>query len=335
MIKVAALTSGRNSPPARFRVRQYIEPLKSLGIEVHEHYPIINKYTTKRLGQAALPMRLSGVLAARVSAIAWFERELIPERVSLERFAGKKRLIDIDDAIWINRPSFSERIASLCDGVIAGNEFIAEHYRALGSRVWIIPTSIDTTKWRPEQSVRPSSWTVGWTGSSSNLEFLYDIEEPLADFLADHSAARLLIVCNRKPAFKRIPPRRWQFARWSPGNEVSLAQRMNVGLMPLPDSQWSRGKCALKMIMYMAVGIPSVVSPIGVGRELIDQYNVGLAARTRDDWYARLALFFNERETANRMGLAGRRLVEERFSVGRNALKLAEIFHSIAAEARV
>src|SRR5262249_22111372 len=159
-------------------------------------------------------------------------------------------LIDIDDAIWLNRPDFSERLATLCQGVIAGNELIADHYREYGAQVWTIPTAVDTNRWRPAaRAAADSVWTIGWSGSSSNLKFLYDIEEPLADFLNDHPAARLLVVCNRKPLFKRLPAGQWRFLPWSPENEISQVRQMNAGLMPLTDSEWSRGKCALKMIM--------------------------------------------------------------------------------------
>jgi glycosyltransferase involved in cell wall biosynthesis len=330
MIKVTALTSGRHFPSSRFRVRQFIEPLRALGIDVSEHYPLINKYYTKRLSPLGMLARLPGVMASRSSAVTWFERELVPGRFTLERYAGNKRLVDIDDALWLNAPHFSERLAQLCDGVIAGNEFIAEHYRQRGARVCTVPTSIDTAIWRPAESRPRAEWTIGWTGTSSNLKYLYLIAEPLADFLAQHREARLLIVCDRKPLLAKLPADSWRFARWSPANEVALVQSLDVGLMPLPDTEWTRGKCALKLIMYMAVGIPAVISPVGVGREILEQHEVGLAARSTNEWYEALRLLFHDRETAARVGANGRKLVEKEFSVDINVPKIAAVIREIA-----
>jgi glycosyltransferase involved in cell wall biosynthesis len=330
VIKVTALTSGKHLPSSRFRVHQFIEPLKSFGIDVSEHYPFLNKYHTKRLAPLGMLARVPGLLASRSSAVTWFEREMIPGRFTLERFAGSRRLLDVDDAIWLNAPNFSERLARSCDGVIAGNQFIADYYQKIAARVWTIPTSIDTAKWRPAPPAERDKWTIGWTGTSSNLEYLYLIEQPLADFLAQHKQARLLVVCDRDPMLKRFPPQSWRFVRWSPENEVNLVQSMDVGLMPLPDTAWARGKCALKMIMYLAVGIPAIVSPIGVSNELLNQSDVALAARNPHEWYEALCRLFRDQALSTHIGAAGRKLVVEQFSVNRNVSRLAEVIREVA-----
>jgi glycosyltransferase involved in cell wall biosynthesis len=329
MLRVTALTSGKYDPPSRFRIRQFIDPLKGFGIDVSEYYPWLNKYATKRLPPLGLLMRLPGLLASRSSDVTWFSRELIPGKLTAERSAGGKRILDIDDAIWLNGSGFSEELAALCDGVIAGNNFIAGHYKAHGSRVWTIPTSVDTATWRPAP-VQHAEWTIGWIGTSSNLEYLYSIEEALADFLADYSECRLLIVCNRSPVLKKLREQSWRFVRWRPENDLQLVQSMDVGLMPLPDTEWGRGKCALKMIQYMATGIPTIVSPVGVNKEILDQRHVGLGAGDTNDWYEALRTLFCDRELAIRLGKEGRNLVEEEFSIIRNAPKLATVIHEIA-----
>ncbi len=331
-IQVTALTSGKSSPPSRFRVRQFIRPLLNSGIAVREYYPVINKYLTKRLSPLGMLARLPGLKASRSSDITWFERELVPEKFTLERFAGTRRVLDVDDAIWLNKSHFSEQLASHCEGVIAGNDFIADHFREYGARVWMIPTSVDTDRWQPAPAGQTDKWTIGWMGSSSNLKYLYLIEEQLADFLDDHADAELLVVCDRRPVFKRMPESKWRFTRWSPQNEVQLAQSMKVGLMPLAADEWSRGKCALKMIIYMAVGIPSIVTPTGVARELVEQHNAGVAAEGNHGWYTALSGLHQESAIAEDLGRRGRRVVEEQFSVKTNVLKLAAVFRGIDAE---
>jgi glycosyltransferase involved in cell wall biosynthesis len=338
MIKVTALTSGRNVPSSRFRVRQFIEPLSHFGIQVSEYPLRLRKYTPNifppirfLVDACKTAARVPGLLAARTSDITWLERELVPRRLTLEHRAGSKRLFDVDDAIWLTGDSsFSEDIAIKSYGVIAGNEFLAEHYRAAGARVWVVPTSIDTDRWRPLSKPQDSPWVVGWTGTSSNLPCLESLDEPLADFLAQHPEAELLVVCDRRPSFKKISSARWSFERWSKDREVKLVQRMDVGLMPLPDTEWSLGKCAFKMIVYMAVGIPVVVSPIGANREVLQQADVGLAAANANDWYEALRILFGDRKRAAALGSAGRQLVEDNYSVGKNAGALARIFEEAA-----
>jgi glycosyltransferase involved in cell wall biosynthesis len=331
MIKVTALTSGRRVPSSRFRVRQFIEPLGRLGVSVAEHHPPLGKYALKRVAPLAALARLPGVLAAQGGDVVWLERELLAGRHTLERFAGARRLFDVDDAIWLlNDTGFSEEIAAGSFGVIAGNEFIAEHYRRHCERVWVVPTSVDTRVWRPPAEKKRAHWTVGWIGTSSNLPHLYALEEPLADFLSRRGDCRLLIVCDREPRLNKIPVRSRRFVRWSEETEVCLVQEMDVGLMPLPDTVWARGKCALKMLLYMAVGIPVVTSPVGVGEGLIRRADVGIAAAEERDWDEALRLLFDRRELARAMGLAGRRLVEEEYSVEKNAFTLADIFREAA-----
>ncbi|MEA2173502.1 MAG: hypothetical protein QOD00_1094 [Blastocatellia bacterium] len=332
MIKVTALTSSRNDPSTRFRVRQFISPLRELGIDVSEHYPLISKYRTERLPLLTMLTRVPGMLAARFSDITWLGRELVSGRRTLEFFAGKKRLFDVDDAIWLVYPhAFSEEIAQRCDGVIAGNNFLAEHYRERGARrVWVVPTSVDTDIWRPAPKREKKDWTIGWTGTWSNLKYLYAVEEPLADFLVQHTDARLLIVCDRRPRFERIPLDRWEYVAWSPQTEVGPVQLMDAGLMPLADTEWARGKCAFKMLSYMASGVPVVASPVGVNQEIFQKAPVGFPAVTREDWHASLLKLYKDREAATVMGQQGRKIVEQYYSVKNSAIMLAKIFQEVA-----
>src|SRR2546423_2081892 len=338
MLKVTALTSGKHVPSSRFRVRQFIKPLASLGIQVSEYPLIIKKYTPGispmiNAFSDILKMfaRAPGLLAAKSSDVTWLERELVPRRYTFERFAGPKRLFDVDDAIWLTDESrFSEEIAKHSTGVIAGNQFIADYYHKLGVRVWVVPTSVDTESWKPELKKKRNGWTVGWIGSSSNLKYLYAIEESMADFLAEHRTSELLVVCDRKPSFKIILPTAWKFARWTPENELKLTQKIDVGLMPLPETAWSRGKWALKMLLYMAVGLPVIASPVGVNSEILRQAEIGLPAVNKDNWYEALRLLFADRKRAFSLGRAGRRLVEEQYSVKQNVCKLAQIIGEAA-----
>jgi glycosyltransferase involved in cell wall biosynthesis len=332
MIKVTALTGSKYDPSSRFRVRQFIKPLRSLGVDVSEYWPLISRYKIEPLPWVVAALRLPGLAASRLSDITWLGRELISGKSSLEHLAGKKRLFDVDDAIWVPyEDDFSAEIVKRCDGVIAGNRFLAEHYEKLGARVWLVPTSIDTELWRPAKASTDTKWTIGWSGSGSNLPFLYTIEDVLADFLAQHLDSRLLIVSDQRPQFERLPPASWEFVAWSMTNEVALVQQMNAGLMPLADSELARGKCGFKMLTYMACEIPALVSPVGVNSEILQRAEVGFGARTQDEWFAALLKLHADRELGVRMGAAGRKVVEEHYSVANSAKLLADIFRSVAA----
>lgn len=331
MIKVTALTANRVDPSSRFRIRQFIEPLTHFGINVTEHYLPLTRYRRQPLASLATLLRLPGVAASQAADITWFRRELIPERLTLERFAGGRKLFDVDDAIWLLSDSgFSERIVAGCDGVIAGNRWLAEHYEGFAKQVWVVPTSVDTDRWRPATKESKRRWTIGWIGTNSNLKFLQRLEEPLAEFLTKHSDCELLVVCDRRPTFAKVPAGSWEFVRWSEANEVGLLQKMDVGLMPLEDSDWARGKCGFKMLSYMAVGLPVVVSPVGVNQAILAHDELGLAASANAEWYEALDRLYNNRGLGARLGRAGRRVVEENYSVRTNVVRLAEIFNQVA-----
>jgi glycosyltransferase involved in cell wall biosynthesis len=118
--------------------------------------------------------------------------------------------------------------------------------------------------------------------------------------------------------------------RWSEANEVGLLQQMDVGLMPLEDSEWARGKCGFKMLSYMAVGLPVIVSPVGVNQAILAQDELGLAAASNAEWYDALESLYHSHDLGARLGQAGRRVVEKNYSVRTNVVRLAEIFNQVA-----
>ncbi len=334
MIRVAAFTASRNDPSSRFRMRQFFEPLRQLGIATVEFRPWIGKYARAPLqltGLGLLSRALSSV-AARNYDVAWLNREFVTGFETIERFAGRRRLLDVDDAIWLNgRGDFARRIAKHCQGVIAGNEYIAEYFRDSTERVWIVPTAVDTNRWTPAME-RPRTFTIGWSGTAWNFPYLYGIESALARFLGGHPQAKLLVVSDQPPRFHALPASRFEFQQWTPETEVDALRRMDVGIMPLQDDEWTRAKCAMKMLCYMSVGLPVVVSPIGVAGEILGRGALGLAASSADEWVQALAALYHDRERAAAMGRVGRGVVDEHYSVRGAATQLAAIFTEVAPQ---
>jgi glycosyltransferase involved in cell wall biosynthesis len=312
-----------------------------MGIETVEFRPWVSKYAsaTRQLAGLGLLSRAIALQAARKFDLAWLNRELVTGHATLERFAGRRRVLDVDDAIWLlGRNGFARKIARHCSGVIAGNECVAEHFRGSAARIWIVPTAVDPDRFKPREPAGRSGreiFTVGWSGTAWNLPYLYGIEEPLRRFLDDHWNARLLVVSDGCPKFSRLPQDRVMFEAWSAKTEAESLLRMDVGIMPLPDNEWTRAKCATKMLCYMSAGLPVVVSPVGAATEILarplEHSALGIAAR-KDDWYDALSALYRDPERCTALGQCGRRVVVEHYSAGKIAHRLKEIFMEVAAE---
>jgi len=352
-LRVDALTTGRNDPSARFRVRQYIEPLYELGIDVHEHIPFINKnagiptqihqYTSlfsqsiEKLGWQSLKLacHVPGLAKSLRSDLLWLNRELLTGCYSLERFLIRPIVLDVDDAVWQAKPNgfnTMRRIGSEAVVIMAGNKYLADWFSQWNSNIKIVPTAIDTDRFAPTTidniSLKSRSYTVGWTGLSSNFSYLYAIEKPLNAFLKKYDA-KLLIISDKEPDFKLIKRNTIDFRYWSPEIESSSLREMNVGLMPLPDNEWARGKCSFKMLQYMSTAIPVVVSPIGMNIEVLNHGLVGYAAESHDDWFDALAIIYKNQQLASEMGETGRRIIIENYSRRVVSEKIANVFLSI------
>jgi glycosyltransferase involved in cell wall biosynthesis len=346
MIEVAALTSGRRVPSSRFRVRQHVEPLRSLGVDVHEYVPAIDKYARlpgwpSGVSQVAVgPLyllwqavkvssRLPAVLASHRHDVTWLQRELLPGYLTLEPALKRPLVLDIDDAIWLAKPfgrSATRALARRADLIVAGNRYLAEWFSGHNREVHVVPTAVDTDRFRarPRPDSGRASFVVGWTGTSGNLAFLRSIERPLARFLDEHPDARLRVVSDAPPGLTASG--QVDYVPWSEDVEVAAVQEMDVGLMPLPDNEWTRGKCGFKMLQYMACGVAVVASPVGVNAEILAMAELGLAAREEADWYDALCWLHANRFKALQYGENGRSVAETRFGKEVVARQLAEIF---------
>jgi glycosyltransferase involved in cell wall biosynthesis len=219
------------------------------------------------------------------------------------------------------------------DAVIAGNSYLADWLSQYCKNVSIVPTAIDCARFRPRSDPREpigpqeTFFTIGWTGTSGNFRFLSLIEKALARFLQSTSRGRLRIVADRRPNLPMIPDVQLEFVPWSPDNEASEVARFDVGLMPLADDPWSRGKCSFKMLQYMASGLPVVVSPVGMNAEVLGMGDCGLSATTDDEWLDALCSLRDDAERRAAMGKIARDIVVDHFDVPVVARQLSRVFH--------
>jgi glycosyltransferase involved in cell wall biosynthesis len=346
-MRVAAYTGGRMVPSARARVRQYIGPLSTLGIDVRE-YPL--PWGNILPAQLALrPLWVAATAASRAAAltnswktdVTWISRQLLPAFAPLQAMAKRPMILDIDDAVWLNTGGHRARdLAMASDLVVCGNSFLANKFSGWNSNVTVIPTAINTAWYRPHPTRaadgldHPPALVLGWTGTSGNFPFLYAIERPLMRVLEHCSQAKLLVIADRPPQFRLIAQSRVEFERWTPRTEQAAFARMSVGLMPLADTDWCNGKCSYKMLCYMSAGLPVVVTAAGMNREVLALGEVGFSAGCEAEWIDALSALLEDANLRRRMGAAGRAVVEERFSLQRLTQQYAAVFHSFCGTSK-
>ena len=333
-ITVAALTGGVKTPSARFRIRQHIESLGKQGVTVQEHIPYFEKSGgwPSPLRAAA---RIPGIKRARKADLVWLNKELVQGYPTFERWLKRPRVLDADDAIWLSRPLgvlAGRCIAAAMDTVIAGNSYLADYFGKYCSDVRIVPTGIDLKRYHP-RSVNADQlcrkFVIGWTGLACNYNQLDAIADALKSFLDDHSNAELLLVSNRPWKTAVIAPERIRFVQWSPEIEATSLHSMSVGIMPLTDTKWTRGKCSFKMLQYMAAGLPVIVAPVGMNVDVLNKGEIGFSANSNDQWRQTLEALYYDHQLQLSMGDAGRSVIEQFYNADKLADDLAKIFRSL------
>lgn len=248
-------------------------------------------------------------------------------------------VFDFDDAIYVPWSSPANawaavfkpkgKAAAICRRarhVTVGNEHLAGFARPLSRRVTVVPTSIDTDAYRPEPKAPGARAIVGWTGSGTTLPYLRGIEGALVR-IASQADCELRVIGGElglEATAVRCQP-------WRAESEVEDIRAFDVGLMPMPDDEWSRGKCGLKALQYMALGIPPVVSPVGVNAEIVADGVNGFHARNEAEWVDRVLRLLQDPELRRRLGEAARRTVEERFSARVQAPVMAGVLRDAIA----
>lgn len=330
MIMVTAVTSGTDVPSARFRVRQHLDALRTRGVAVKEMASPLSVHGDNPLAAAKLPAgidralwgtarvcaRIPAIIESRRGDVTWLERGLLPGRPSLERWLSRPIVFDVDDAIWLRAPRGREQVQQTAQRsrlALAGNSYIAEYLSSWIDDVRVVPTAIDVERFHPVPAAPTGRrLTVGWTGTSSNFPYLVPVVESISSVLDRHSA-ELLVVADTPPASLARSPRFMRFERWSPEGEAALVREMDIGLMPLEDSEWARGKCAFKLLQYMASGVPYVASPVGMNVEVLE-LGGGLPAPTVASWPEIVDELITDEAARSSLAARGRQVAEDRYA---------------------
>jgi len=294
---------------------------------------------------AAYLRRIGALLRSKKFDLLWIEYELFPwlpgwlESLVLSK--GTPCLVDYDDAIFhrydrhpnlLVRQMLDHKIDSVmrhASTVVVGNEYLRNHAIQAGAqRVEILPTSIDLTRYPSPTLACNETFTIGWIGSPPTTRYLQLIHEALAEVCA-HGQARVVLVGASEPHWLDVPH---TLHPWSENTEVAEIGDFDVGIMPLENSPWERGKCGYKLIQYMACGKPVIASPVGINTRIVESGINGYLAETARDWVQALTTLMNDAELRQKMGTAGRTKIERDYTVQVNAPRLAAMLHTAAGQ---
>lgn len=323
-MKILVLTPGSNVPSTRYRVLQYVPWLERNGARV----------TIIAIPPGWLARWRFFRKAAAFDVVVLQKRLPQPWLMALLRKKARRLVFDFDDAILF-RPLPDRRKASsrarrfrvaigAADLVIAGNDYLRDLAAPYARKTVVIPTAVDPAKYDAAATARTRAdglVKLGWIGMPVNLGYLDSIRDALEAVGAAHVCARLKVVCD---AFPKLQSLQVEAKPWSEADEASDVADFDIGIAPLADDPWTRGKCGLRTLQYMAASKPVVCSPVGVQREMVRQGVNGYQAGGGEEWMEALSQLIRSPETRARMGAAGRRILQERYSLAGNAPAFVE-----------
>lgn len=350
-MRVLALTKyGSLGASSRVRTLQYLPRLAASGIAITvcpllENGYLERLYAHQAIGPSFLVRayirRIWNTLKGRPFDLVWIEKELMPwvpafvERLLL---AGVPYVLDYDDAIFHTYDQHPRRPVRRLMGrkidrvmrqaalIIAGNGYLAERaHRAGASRVEVLPSVIDVSRYGPVTPPPDGAFTIGWIGSPGSERFLEGVREVLADATLD-PGVRLVLVGATAHALEGI---RREVRPWSGDTEVEEMRRFDVGIMPLSDTPWARGKCGYKLIQCMGAGRAVIASPVGMNAEIVQDGVTGFLASTPQQWRQSIRTLREDRERSVLMGTEGRRVVEQRYDLAVTAPRLVSLLRSV------
>ena len=342
----------RMGASSRLRTMQYLPALAREGLNVQVFPFFDDSYLQALYSGKQRRGSTTGYMVQRIKQLwklsppdlIWLEYEALPWIPwSIERAILPRRVpivSDYDDAVFhrydlhrsrLVRYSLGNKLDKLMASatlVTAGNRYLADRATAVGApRVEIVPTVVDLTAYtqRPQ---RPSEEApvIGWIGTPSTwTEYMAPIM-PVLEQVAEAAGARIAAVgagraAAAHPLIENLP--------WTEDSEVARIHAMDIGIMPLTDTPWARGKCGYKLIQYMACGLPVVASPVGVNNEIVEHGVNGFLAESDDEWRAAIRTLLGDPDLRCRMGAAGRRKVEEQYSLQVWGPRVAQMLRSV------
>lgn len=351
-IKVGAvvLYAQNTAPGQRFRIEQWSPFLKEQGIEL-EFIPFADSALTEILPQSGQYLAKAAALTnatlrrmrqalgwKKYDAIYLYRAASIVGPALIERALPLFRrpiIYDFDDAIfhldthpanrnfgWLKFPGKTGAICRLSSHVVVGCEYLADYARKYNTQVTVVPTSIDTDLYQPiVRKKQNQKVVIGWTGSATSQSHL-ELFAGMLKKVTELRDVEIRVQSNRAPS---LPGLRVNWRPWSSDSEVYEISEFDIGIKPMPDDPWSRGKCPMKELQYMALGVPTVASNVGTSPEVIQHGENGFLASNEKEWITSLTRLIDDQTLRLRLGTAGRKTVEDRYSMRRCAHQFADV----------
>ena len=343
---------------ARYRVEQYVPYLEKNGIKCvirsfvsTKFYKILYKkelYFKKILYfiQSSIQRFFDIFLAIR-SDLIFIHLEAFPLgppflEYIFAKVLHKKIIYDLDDAIYIGStssannflkylkcPSKIKKIIKISSHVIACNEYLANYAEKYNNNVTVIHTSVDTDKFKPINREKKENIVIGWIGSHSTAKYLSELKDVFFELSAKYKFTIKVIGAGEGCDFEILGVNVVQLD-WSLKDEIAHFQSFDIGVYPLPEDEWTKGKTGFKTIQYMSIGIPCVVSDVGANRDIIKDGINGYLARTKEEWIEKISKLIDDAGLREKIGFAGRKTAEERYSLKINIPKFISIFKSFS-----
>jgi len=350
MIRVLGLALyGSLAASTRYRLGQFVPGLLEQGIDLQVRSLLGDEYLRQRFSGGAMPwaaIARSGLTRLRELQdgrhdMTMLHCELFPLMPGLpeRRLLGERPYIyDFDDAFYLKyrsgrlgnlRPLLGgkfDQVMKYATAITAGNRTLERYAGTLNSATTLLPTVVDAERYSPVPRQRSNTFTVGWIGSPSTAPYLAELVGPLRQ-LGREGSVRLVVIGGRAPV---IPGVQVNEVAWSESTEIALINSFDVGVMPLPDDEWARGKCAFKLIQYMACGVPVIGSPVGANNDVVNA-SCGFLAASEAEWLNALRRIRDDARLASEMGYAARDRVVSCYSLQINLPILAEAIRHAAS----
>ena len=341
-----------SAPSQRFRFEQYFDLLKQHDI-CYIQKPFLSHNTWKILyTQGKYVRKFFGILSGffkrflLLFSINQFDFVFIHREASpigppmfewiITKICGAKIVYDFDDSIWLPNTSGSNwlvgglkwhhKVGSICrwsHKVSCGNQFLVDFAKKHNPNVQLNPTTIDTKNYHNKiKDQQTDKVVIGWTGSHSTMKYLDSVPNLIKEIESEHNI-EFVVISDLEPKLKL---KSLQFIKWNKESEVEDLLKINIGIMPLTDDDWSRGKCGFKALQYMSLGIPAIASPVGVNKEIIDNNINGFLCEKEGDWKRALKILITDNERRNEMGLKARERIIENYSVSSNSPNFLSLF---------
>jgi glycosyltransferase involved in cell wall biosynthesis len=351
----------KEAPSQRFRFEQYFDVLANhnFTIEVESFLPPKDWKVFYEKGGAlkkcvllvkGFLRRFRSLFTAAGFDFVFIHREVTPIGPPLfewilAKLLKKKIIYDFDDAIWMTDridESFMLKslkcrwkVSAICSWsykVSCGNQFLCSYAKAFNQNVVLNPTTIDTESQHNVNTfpkVESSKITIGWTGSHSTIKYLDIIETVFGDLEKRFSNVEFVVIADKAPSFTL---KSLKFLPWSSKTEIQDLNTIDIGIMPLPNDDWSKGKCGFKALQYMALEIPTVASPVGVNKQIIHHGEDGFLAADSAEWIQYLSALIMDHDLRTMMGQNARKKIEKQYSKTSNVKNFLSLFaHSTSA----